>query len=70
MTSTITALPRSLAGRAHLPGTPAFDAARAGFDLAAIPNPDLAVSVASEDDVVAAVRYAAAQGSGWCFPHT
>jgi FAD binding domain len=63
MTSTITALPRSLACRAHLPGTPAFDAARAGFDLAAIPNPDLAVSVASEDDVVAAVRYAAAQGS-------
>ncbi|MDT7553809.1 MAG: hypothetical protein QOI16_2345 [Pseudonocardiales bacterium] len=61
MTSTVAALPQSLEGRMHLPGTPAFDAARAGFDLAAIPNPDVAVSVASEADVVAAVRFAAEQ---------
>jgi hypothetical protein len=61
MTSTVAAFPRSLAGHVHLPGSPAFDAARAGFDLTTVPNPDVAVSVASESDVVAAVRYAAAQ---------
>jgi hypothetical protein len=61
MTGIVTALPRSLAGRVHLPGSAAFDAARAGFDLSAVPEPDVAVSVASESDVVATVRYAAAQ---------
>ena len=43
----------------HRPGTPAYDAARAGFDLTAIPEPDLAVSATCEADVVAAVAYAA-----------
>jgi hypothetical protein len=61
MTSAL-ALPRSLAGRVHLPGSPAFDAARAGFDLTAVPTPDLAVSVTSEADVMATVRYANAAG--------
>lgn len=41
------------------PGTPAYAAACAGFDLAAIPTPALAVSATSEADVVAAVGYAA-----------
>src|SRR5262245_16564579 len=49
----------TLDGRIHRPGTPEFDAACAGFDLSAIPTPDLAVSARDEPDVVAAVRYAA-----------
>ncbi|BBG04004.1 MULTISPECIES: FAD-binding oxidoreductase [Pseudonocardia] len=44
----------------HRPGTPGYDAARAGFDLSAIPAPDLAVIAGCEAEVVAAVRYAAA----------
>jgi hypothetical protein len=44
----------------HRPGSPAYDAARAGFDLAAIPTPDLAVAAGCEAEVIAAVRYAAA----------
>jgi FAD binding domain/Berberine and berberine like len=51
-----------LAGRVHQPGTPGYDAARAGFDLSAVPAPDLAVSVTDEDDVRAAVRFAADRG--------
>jgi hypothetical protein len=51
-----------LAGRVHQPGTPGFDAARDGFDLSAIPTPDVAVSVTDEDDVRSAVRFAAARG--------
>ncbi|MEU7814753.1 FAD-binding protein [Pseudonocardia sp. NPDC049154] len=43
-------------------GTSGFDAACAGFDLAAIPTPDVAVSVTSESDVTAAVRFAADHG--------
>lgn len=43
----------------HRPGTPAYDAARAGFDLTAIPTPELAVTATDEADVIAAVRYAA-----------
>jgi hypothetical protein len=43
----------------HRPGTPGYEAARAGFDLTAIPTPQLAVRATSEADVVAAVRYAA-----------
>jgi len=43
----------------HVPGTPEYDAARAGFDLTAIPTPELAVIATCEDDVIAAVRYAA-----------
>jgi FAD/FMN-containing dehydrogenase len=43
----------------HRPGTPGYDAARAGFDLAAIPTPQLAVSATCEADVIAALRYAA-----------
>lgn len=56
---TTVALDGALTGRAHLPGTPGFDAARDGFDLSAIPSPDVAVSVTNEDDVQAAVRVAA-----------
>ncbi|NMO88219.1 FAD-binding oxidoreductase [Actinomycetospora sp. TBRC 11914] len=41
------------------PGTPGYDAARAGFDLSAIPTPDVAVSARDEADVVTAVRFAA-----------
>src|SRR3954469_23652597 len=44
------------------PGTPAYEAACAGFDLSAIPTPDLAVSVTDEHDVRAAVRFAADRG--------
>jgi FAD/FMN-containing dehydrogenase len=44
-----------LAGRVHRPGTP-------GFDLSAIPTPDLVVSAIDEDDVRAAVRFAADRG--------
>jgi len=43
----------------HVPGTPEYDAARAGFDLTAIPTPELTVIATCEDDVIAAVRYAA-----------
>jgi hypothetical protein len=59
MSSSIATLDRDLAGRVYQPGTPGFDAARAGFDLSAIPTPDLAVSVTDEDDVTTAVRFAA-----------
>ena len=38
------ALDRIPADRVHRPGTPGFDAARSGFDLSAIPSPDLVVS--------------------------
>jgi hypothetical protein len=41
------------------PGTPGYDAARDGFDLSAIPTPDVAVSARDEADVVTAVRFAA-----------
>jgi hypothetical protein len=50
------------AGRVHRPGTPGYDAACAGFDLAAVPAPDVAVSATGEDDVVAALRAAVAHG--------
>ena len=53
------ALGRGLAGRFYQPGSPGFDAACAGFDLAAIPAPDIAVRAASEADVSTAVRFAA-----------
>ena len=56
------ALDRVLAGRAYRPGSPGFDAACAGFDLAAIPAPDVAVRAASEADVSTAVRFAARHG--------
>ena len=41
------------------PGTPGFAAACAGFDLSAIPAPDIAISATDEHDVRAAVRFAA-----------
>ena len=44
------------------PGTPGFVSACAGFDLSAIPTPDVAVSVTDEHDVRAAVRFAADHG--------
>jgi hypothetical protein len=51
-----------LPGRTHLPGTAGYDAARGGFDLSAIPAPDVAVSATDEADVAAAVRFAAGRG--------
>ena len=51
-----------LAGRSHLPGTAGYDAARDGFDLSAIPAPDVAVSATDEADVATAVRFAAGRG--------
>jgi FAD binding domain/Berberine and berberine like len=51
-----------LVGRVHHPGTRGFDAAVGGFDLSAIPTPDIAVSVTDEAEVAAAVRAAATRG--------
>ena len=51
-----------LSGRSHLPGTAGYDAARGGFDLSAVPFPDVAVSATDEADVAAAVRFAAGRG--------
>ena len=51
-----------LPGRTHLPGTAGYDAARGGFDLSAIPAPDVAVSATDEADVVAVVRWRPAAG--------
>jgi FAD binding domain/Berberine and berberine like len=56
------ALDGALDGRLCPPGSPGFDAACAGFDLAAIPAPAVAVRAASEADVSAAVRFAARRG--------
>jgi hypothetical protein len=56
-------LDTTLTGRVHRPGTPGFDASRAGFDLSAIPRPDLAVSATDEHDVTTAVRFAADRGT-------
>jgi hypothetical protein len=60
--SSFAPLDRVLAGRVHQPGTPGFDAACAGFDLATIPAPDVAISASTEDDVATAVRFAADHG--------
>src|SRR5690242_8648714 len=46
----------------HEPGTPCYDAGCAGFDLSAIPTPDIVVSAIEEADVVAVVRHAAGHG--------
>jgi FAD/FMN-containing dehydrogenase len=62
MASSLTTFDHALAGRVHQPGTPGFSTACAGFDLAAIPTPRLAVSAAGEADVAAAVRFAADHG--------
>ena len=62
MASDLTTLGHTLAGRVHQPGSPGFSAACAGFDLAAIPTPRLAVSAAGEADVATAVRFAADHG--------
>jgi FAD/FMN-containing dehydrogenase len=59
MSRNATSLDRAVAGRVHRPGEPGFDAARTGFDLSAVPAPDLVVSAADEADVVTAVRFAA-----------
>jgi hypothetical protein len=61
-TSTAT-LDTVLTGRVHRPGTPGFAAARSGFDLSAVPTPDLAVSVTDQNDVTTAVRFAAERGT-------
>jgi hypothetical protein len=62
MFSGLAALDRTLADRVHRPGTLGFGAACAGFDLAAIPAPDLAVSAVAPTDVTTAVRFAADHG--------
>lgn len=54
MSTTLDTIPTVFA-----PGTPGYDAARNGFDLSAIPTPDMAVSARDEADVVTAVRFAA-----------
>lgn len=59
MTSTVEPRPELPADRIHRPGTPAFAASCAGFDLSAVPAPDLVVAAWDEDDVRAAVRTAA-----------
>lgn len=51
-----------LADRLLRPGSAGFAAACDGFDLAAVPTPDLAVSARDEHDVCAAVRFAADRG--------
>ncbi len=62
MSTSTASLDGVLSGRTHLPGTPGYDAARDGFDLSAIPAPDVAVTATDEADVAAAVRFAAARG--------
>lgn len=57
--STIEALDHQLSGSVHRPGTSGFAEAVDGFDLSAIPAPDLAVPVVDEQDVATAVRFAA-----------
>jgi hypothetical protein len=42
MSSPFAPFDRALAGRVHRPGTPGFEAACAGFDLSAVPTPDVA----------------------------
>ena len=51
MPSTLAPVRGGLPSATFRPGTPGFDAAREGFDLSAIPTPELAVSAADEDDV-------------------
>ena len=45
-----------LAGRTHLPGTAGYDAARGGFDLSAIPAPDVVVSATEESPTMTCMR--------------
>ncbi len=59
MPSTLAPVRGGLPSATFRPGTPGFDAAREGFDLSAIPTPELAVSAVDEDDVRSAIRYAA-----------
>ena len=61
MASSFSTLDHVLPGRVHQPGSAGFRAACAGFDLAAIPAPQVVVTAASEADVAAAVRFAALQ---------
>jgi hypothetical protein len=62
MTSTVDPRPDLPGDRILRPGTPAFTASCAGFDLSAVPAPDLVVAARGEDDVRAAVRMAADRG--------
>ncbi len=55
-------LARTLSAPVLLPHEDGYAAACTGFNLAYIPTPDAVVRVASEDDVVAAVRFARDQG--------
>jgi hypothetical protein len=52
----------AVTGAVLLPGDDGYAAACAGFNLAAVPRPDAVVRVADADDVVAAVRFARANG--------
>jgi hypothetical protein len=51
-----------LTGTVHRPGDPGWPAAVTGYNLAVVHAPALVVEARSVDDVVAAVRYAAAEG--------
>ena len=62
MSTSLATLDSTLAGRIHRPGTPGFDATRDGFDLSAIPTPQVVVCAAGEDDVADAVRLAPDHG--------
>lgn len=62
MLTTSTPPDRVLAGRMFPPNTAGFAAACAGFDLSAVPSPDVAVSASTEAEVAAAVRFAADHG--------
>ena len=62
MSSSFAALDHVLTGRVHQPGTPGFGVACAGFDLSAIPAPDVAVCASEEADVTTTVRFAADHG--------
>ncbi|MFI2102144.1 FAD-binding oxidoreductase [Isoptericola sp. NPDC019693] len=53
-----------LAGAAHLPGEPAYDAALGGFNLALVHRPAVVVRAAAPEDVARTVRVAAAHGLG------
>jgi hypothetical protein len=62
MSATTALLDRVPAMKIHRPGTPGFAAACAGFDLAAVPTPQVVVCATCEDDVADAVRLAPDHG--------
>ncbi len=59
MAGTLASPEAALDGRLYRRGAPEFTQAREGFDLSALPDPDLVVTALTEDDVQAAVQLAA-----------